>query len=339
MTPAAPPDAHLCGATGAPADGGGLALAGVSASAGSRAIARDGTVAARKPRSVARTDAAPASLAARIDALCRAALLDEAMAWPKPGLVTPRDSGSHRDMNIATFIASVGALDGCFAAMAEAGAADAPLAVLQRIGIEAELRMRAATAGVNTHRGAIFNLGLLAAAVGLRAARPACWGGRAVCAIVRERWGDAILAARAEAPGTHGNAVFRAHAAGGARAEAAAGFPSVTDVGLPALRRLRAAGIDGERALVGCLMALMAELDDTNLLWRGGTDGLAHARAAARGFLAGGGVLAPDWQARLCALHDDFVARRLSPGGSADLVAASVVADALDRLPDAPRRS
>ncbi|WP_085317186.1 triphosphoribosyl-dephospho-CoA synthase MdcB [Derxia lacustris] len=274
-----------------------------------------------------------ATLARRIDALCLHALRDEALAWPKPGLVTPRDAGSHRDMDIRTFLASVTALDGAFAAMAEAGAADAPLADLQQIGIDAELRMRAATAGVNTHRGAIFNLGLLAAAAGLRAAQPARWGGQGCGRIVARRWGAAIVAARAQAPGTHGNAVFRAHAAGGARAEAAAGFPTVHGVGLPALRRLRGAGVDGERAVVGCLMALMARLDDTNLLWRGGADGLAHARAAALAFEADGGVLAEGWTARLCALHEDFVARRLSPGGSADLVAATLVVEALDGQP------
>jgi len=278
----------------------------------------------------AETIAPPATTAARIDALCLAALHHEAMAWPKPGLVTPRDSGSHRDMDIRTFVASIGALDGAFAAMAEAGADDAPLARLRDIGIAAELRMRAATAGVNTHRGAIFNLGLLAAAAALRAARPARYRGLDCGTVVARRWGADIVAARATSPGTHGNAVFREHAVGGARAEAAGGFQSVYGIGLPALRQLRAAGADDDAALVGCLMALIARIDDTNLLWRAGADGLAHARASAQAFVDAGSVCAPDWIARLEHIHADFVARRLSPGGSADLVAATLVADALD---------
>ncbi|MBT0961872.1 triphosphoribosyl-dephospho-CoA synthase MdcB [Denitromonas iodatirespirans] len=264
-----------------------------------------------------------------LDAACCAALKHEADAWPKPGLVTPVDSGSHRDMNYASFVDSIAALRGYFAEIAEAGARGAPYARLQPIAIAAEARMLAATRGANTHRGAIFNLGLLAAAYAWRAARPEA--APATCGeLVARLWGPAILAARREADASHGQAVWQRFAAGGARAQAAGGFPAVYRVGLPALCALRADGVEEEAALIGTLMALMAELDDTNLLWRGGAAGLADVRRAAQDFGRTGGVRHPVWRQRLIEMHGWMVARNLSPGGSADLVAATWLVHRLD---------
>lgn len=72
-------------------------------------------------------------------------------------------------------------------------------------------------------------------------------------------------------------------------------------------------------------------LDDTNLLHRGGQAGLDFAQAAARAFMARGGVRANGWRERAASVHRGFVARRLSPGGAADLLAMSVFVDALER--------
>lgn len=283
------------------------------------------TITCPPPNTASRRERPAAARWRPIERLCLDALAAEAAAWPKPGLVTPIDAGSHRDMDYRSFLASIGALEGYFAAIAEAGAADAGFPALQALGRAAETRMLAATGGANTHRGAIFNLGLLAAAAGRRAAdprlRPLTCG-----EIVARRWGAAILAARPAAPASHGNAVYRRYAVGGAREEAAGGFATVYRVGVPALRRLLDRGHDEERALIGTLLALMAALPDTNLLWRGGEAGLAQVRAAARAFNDDGGVERPGWRDRLLALHREMVALDLSPGGSADLVAAAWVA-------------
>ncbi|WP_183298935.1 triphosphoribosyl-dephospho-CoA synthase, partial [Burkholderia pseudomallei] len=87
----------------------------------------------------------------------------------------------------------------------------------------------------------------------------------------------------------------RRYGAGGARAEAAGGFARVYAVGV-----------------------------------RGGRDGVDFAQRTAREFLAAGGVGACDWRARAAAAHRAFVARRLSPGGAADLLAMSLFVAALD---------
>jgi len=258
----------------------------------------------------------------RLERICLEALTHEAMAWPKPGLVTPVDAGSHRDMSIGTFLASIDALQGSFAALALAGARGQSFAVLQAIGIEAEGEMLCATGGVNTHRGAIFNLGLLVAAAARRQA-DSTLADLDCGAVVSRVWGAEIAAGRKNSPVSHGNSVFKRYSAGGARTEAAAGFPTVYNIGLPALRRLVNAGHDREAAQVGTLLALMEHLPDTNLLWRDGESGLEFVRDSAAAFNRTGGVDAPGWRERLLDMHREFVGRNLSPGGSADLLAAS----------------
>jgi triphosphoribosyl-dephospho-CoA synthase len=274
---------------------------------------------------------APADTLPPLDAnavayLAHDALLREVWTYPKPGLVSHRDQGSHPDMDAALFRRSADALHPFLAALAEAGRDGAGMDELRRIGLAAEAAMLRTTGGINTHRGAIFGLGLLCAAAGR--GEPGPLGG-----IVAARWGAAILLAPPPA-GSHGTLALRRHGAGGARTEAAAGFPSVHRIGVPALRAGRVlAPDDGEAVRVQALFALMAAVVDTNLLHRGGAAGAAFVRTEAAAFLAAGGVGAADWRARAEALHRACVVRRLSPGGCADLLAMSLFVDAVDQAP------
>jgi triphosphoribosyl-dephospho-CoA synthase len=187
--------------------------------------------------------------------------------------------------------------------------------------------MMAATGGVNTHRGAIFGLGLLSAAAGLRDAYGVR---RPLGEIIAERWGESILSGPVPLR-SHGTEVARRHGVGGARAEAANGLPSVYTIALPALRAGRAlAPDDREAARVQACMALIATVADTNVLRRGGVEGLDFARAHASAFLAAGGVGRPDWRGRAAAMHRAFVARNLSPGGCADLLTMALFIDRLE---------
>ena len=269
----------------------------------------------------------PATFAPRIAGLAHRALIDELEAYPKPGLVSPVDSGSHRDMDAGTLRRSAGAIAPFFTDLVRAGTEGAPLSELRRIGLAAEAAMLAATGGVNAHRGAIFSLGLICAAAGRM-------GGTALAAEARAGhvgalWGEEI-AKRPASPVTHGGRASLRYGVGGASAEAAAGFPAVREVGLPALRLGRdLAPGDVQAARIQCLFALMAELDDTNLLHRGGPEGLSFARREAQAFLDKGGVGAPDWRERALTLHRAFVEARLSPGGAADLLAVTLFLDSL----------
>jgi triphosphoribosyl-dephospho-CoA synthase len=250
----------------------------------------------------------------------------EVATYPKPGLVSHVDTGAHQNMDAALLNSSAETLEAYFADLAEAGATGAPMGRLRVIGVAAERAMLARTGGVNTHRGAIFGMGLLCAAAGFRAAyRVSVTLG----AIIAARWGAEIL----EGPITlrsHGTEVARRHGAGGARAQAAAGFPALYEVALPELRsaRMLAPG-DPEAARVQACMGLIATVEDTNLLYRGGLEGLAFARRQAQRFLDEGGVGTPGWRARATIIHEAFMARRLSPGGCADLLAMALFVEGI----------
>jgi len=266
---------------------------------------------------------APAGGAARAIGRAALAALHEELSLPgKPGLVSPGDPGAHGDMHAGTFFRSLLALRGTFAAAAQAAAEGAPFAALRHLALAAEARMLRATGGVNTHRGALFSLGLLAAAAG-REAAAGRQPGDGLGAAVQRHFGAALRALPAD-PASHGSRASRRHGLPGARDQARAGFPHLFGVALPALRGCLARGAGRQRAALQALFGLVAALPDTNLLHRGGAEGLAFAQAAARGFLDAGGVFAPDWQARARAVHRAFVDRRLSPGGSADLLAAAL---------------
>jgi triphosphoribosyl-dephospho-CoA synthase len=272
----------------------------------------------------------PLSAGSKIAAIARTALLDELNTWPKPGLVSHIDQGSHSDMDAGTFEVSADAVTPFFGQLFEAGAAGAAMPELRQIGVEAETAMMAATGGINTHRGAIFGLGLFCAAAGaLWSAEPGLKA-KALGETVQRRWGDSIL--RGPIPlRSHGVDAWRRFGAGGARAQAASGFPYALEVGLPALRRARLhSPHDAEAARAQAFFALLAVVEDTNLLHRGGREGLSFAQDAAQAFLSDGGVANPTWRARASTIHDDFIVRRLSPGGCADLLAVSLFLEAVE---------
>jgi triphosphoribosyl-dephospho-CoA synthase len=267
------------------------------------------------------------SFAQDLGALAAACLRLEVATYPKPGLVSHVDNGAHHDMDAPLLVRSANALAPFFADLALAGAAGARMDRLRVIGIEAERAMLAATGGVNTHRGAIFGVGLLSAAAGFRE----LFGvHRPLGAIIAARWGKAILSGPVPLR-SHGAEAARRHGAGGARLEAAQGLPSVYTIALPALRTGRAlAPDDDEAARVQAFIALIAAVADTNLLHRGGAPGLNFAQTEAAAFLAAGGVGRMAWREQAVTMHGAFVARNLSPGGCGDLLAMALFVDRLE---------
>jgi len=238
------------------------------------------------------------------------ALLAELDLTPKPGLVDREHRGAHRDMDAERMEAGARALDDTFAALARIGC-EARVASrelreemgsLARAGERAMLR---ATGGINTHRGALWSLGLLTTARSLDGPNSATDIARrgSRLAGIRDRF--------APRRPTHGACVERRFGVRGARGEALAGFPRSLSVALPILR----AG--GPRCAANALLAVIATLDDTCVLHRGGREGLNFVRSRARHALALGDDSAMrDFDRAL-------VARGLSPGGSADALAAA----------------
>ncbi len=257
------------------------------------------------------------------EAACNALLLELA-TYPKPGLVSFQDTGSHADMDAHTFLASIQALRPSFRDMASAGSAGAGMEPLRILGLEAEGRMFAATGGVNTHKGAIFSLGLLAAASGALGAGGLLPVFDNLSAYIRQRFGSEILASFPDEANSAGERARCLHGVGGARLEAGLGFPTVARVGLPSLEEALDAKLPLVRACVHCFFALLEVADDTTLIHRGGLTGLDLAKRSAAAFNRLGGALAPDWKHRAVQLHQEFSAANLSAGGVADLLSVTL---------------
>lgn len=258
-------------------------------------------------------------------------LYQELTLYPKPGLVSLIDNGSHHDMTAATFMRSLFALRHYFRQIAKAGADIAPFTELKRLGVQAEQRMLAATGGINTHRGAIFCLGMLCAAMAACRAQRITLSPAAIRAVLLLHWGEALARHTDVATGaddskdrnlSNGFQVAARHAVGGAREEAALGFPSLFEIALPHMHMTLAAGRNWQQAKIDGFFMLMAHVSDTNIYHRGGAAGMAVVRAASQRFIAAGGTGNPQWLTLALDCHHELVALRLSPGGAADLLAA-----------------
>lgn len=272
---------------------------------------------------------APAARSLALADLAVDALVQEALLTPKPALVDRRGPGAHSDLDLLKMLRSAGALRGCFRTIAARAWGEPPSQGLREALAEAgrhgEKAMLAATGGANAHRGAIWSVGLLVAAAagdkgaGRRAEDLAAW--------VAELVSYPDLAVSPE--WSNGARACARHGVSGARGEAAAGFPHVVRCGLPMLIESRRRG-QGERpSRLNALMAIMSSLDDTCLLHRGGRLALRTAQAGAQAVLRAGGAATRSGRRELLRLDRELTSLNASPGGSADLLAATLYVDAL----------
>lgn len=257
-----------------------------------------------------------------------AVLVQELEAYPKPGLVSPRDSGAHADMDYGLMCRSANALQGPFASIAAAGRGGFPFeTTLIPLGLAAEREMLHATGGINTHRGAIFTLGMIIAAMARTKAVSRSLSPDGIRSVLIETWGDALqVHCAAEVSGSsHGSLVRESTGTGGARSEAARGFPSIFETGLPVYQDALSSGLDCNAARIQTLFALMESAEDTNIIFRGGTEAADFVRRSAAEFLAAGGCFSGGWFGRAEEIHRAFIRRNLSPGGCADLMAGTLL--------------
>lgn len=264
--------------------------------------------------------------AACLATLAVSALIEEARLSPKPGLVDSRGPGAHQDLSLALMERSARSLRPTFYRLAlHCWLRPADIALRQeigRLGRLGEQHMMSATGGVNTHRGAIWALGLLVSAC-------AMLGGRGPAPDIAAR--AALLAVLPDTAQpksfSKGQRATRRYQVPGAREEAIDGFPHVTRRALPQLRRSRLAGAEESHARLDALMAIMTTLTDTCVLNRGGMAALTAMHQGAAAVLAAGGTGHPAGRAALAALERRMVADNASPGGAADLLAATFFLD------------
>lgn len=275
----------------------------------------------------------------KIGLWARTAVLLEAAAMPKPGLVTPCSKGAHDDMDYFTFLRSAAALApfwetfaalGTYFALRLPGAPKDLLPILRQTGLKAEGAMDAATEGVNTHKGLIFSLGILCAAAGMvTVEKPfltAAECARKVASIVEgivER-DFAEVAKKAQSERTAGERLYLAEGVTGIRGEAEKGLPSVMEGALPRLKEALKEGATFNDGMTTALLALMERVEDTNVLARGGRKGEALVREASRRALALGGASTRKGRQAFKEMESLLESRKLSPGGAADLLAVTV---------------
>lgn len=274
------------------------------------------------------TTVQPAKVAAMVAEYAHRALITEIMLTPKPGLVDRRNSGAHRDMNLGTFLSSIRAISGYLPRFIQIGYEHAHipardfLPLARPIGLVCEQAMFRATNGVNTHKGAIFSLGLLCSAAGRLLANGIGLTRERICFEVAEICTDLVNQELKgnRAPKTAGERILRSYGLAGARGEAMSGFSTVRSVALPVYDRLQAQGLNEDRVLLQVLLHLFAVNGDTNIVSRGGLAGLDYVQDFSRRLLRKGGALASDGLEQMAAFDNEITARNLSPGGSADLL-------------------
>lgn len=281
-------------------------------------------------RRTAESFSALGSDAHRLARLARQALIAEAELTPKPGLVDRRGNGAHTDLSLELLRRSANAIEPYFYEMASVSRAAYPCQSIRErlaaIGRRAELAMFEATGGSNAHKGAIWALGLLVSAQAMHARGAATASATAATAAEIAAFDDLALPRLL----THGDTVAKRYGVAGARGEALSGFPHVMNVGLPVLRRQRRASVGEEIARLDALLAIMSRLDDTCLLYRGGPAALAVAKEGALAVVVSGGTGSVTGRERLRSLNRSLLELNVSPGGSADLLAATLFLDAVE---------
>ncbi len=256
------------------------------------------------------------------------ALNQEVSTTPKPGLVDRNNRGAHTDMGIKHFFASANALRPFFCRFTEEGFLTRDLAPqetfrrIRFIGMEAEAAMHRATHGVNTHKGAIFSMGLLCAAAGRLS--PENWQPETLlseCAAMTQGLVATDLAGVTEKNAkTAGEKLYAAYGITGVRGQAEAGFPAVRDVGLPIFRKALAQGLSVNDAGAVTLLHLLAATDDTNLIHRSDRNTQLQIKAQIATMLKNDPFPSMD---AIEALDREFIQKNLSPGGTADLLAVT----------------
>lgn len=246
--------------------------------------------------------------------LAERALRLELDTTPKPGLVDRQDNGAHKDMDYALMSKSISALRPYLTRLALDSAKDIDPAKIKEIGIEAEKAMLKATGGVNTHKGALFCIGLSVAAASYLASTTG--------SVEAYSFKELVSRAASEIPsarGTHGAEAKRSFKAVGALENARAAYPELFTDWLPYYRSLEGDPFRCHKTL----LHIMTTLDDTNILHRRGAEGLAHAEAeAAR-------LLEDFSESGLSSLNKDFIRENISPGGSADMLSLTIFIESI----------
>lgn len=258
------------------------------------------------------------------------AILLEVSTHPKPGLVTRLSNGAHKDMSIFTFMMSSAVLSKAFNDLQDIGQAHRGTLAelfckLRSYGVGAEAELLRVTKGVNTQRGILFAGGIVSAVSGY--AMNMGLSRDALLPMIKEM--VAGLVARElknldHAAMTAGEKLYYKYGITGIRGEVENSFPSVVNYGLPALEDAFDKGATINDALVHALISLMTVVEDSNVIWRTDYDTLLEVQRIAKNILSLGSVFTEKGRMAIAETERYFLQRRISPGGSADLLSVTI---------------
>lgn len=270
------------------------------------------------------------------------AMLYEVCAAPKPGLVDRENRGAHKDMDIFTFMNSSAALFPTMYRCALTGFENPDIppqelfSRIREIGLQGEEDMFSATGGINTQKGLIFALGNICAAAGRLAGRGEDLTVKNITATVSlmvsgiveeelKKLPDEKKGFSENKPLTAGQKLFLRYGVTGIRGEVEMGFPTVIKYGLPVFSGLLNEGVTLNDAMVNTLLHIMTVSEDTNVLWRAGRQGISHMRKQAEKAIKLGGMKTREGIEAIRKMDREFIQKNISPGGSADLLAVTVM--------------
>lgn len=253
-------------------------------------------------------------------------LIKEVKTTPKPGLVDSKNSGSHTDMDIDTFIKSANSLhyyfEECFLIgyRTRSLSHDKVFPQLKSEGLIAEQTMYKATNGVNTHKGIIYSLGILCASIGRLWTPDAPYKDideiTRMCSVISDSAIESDF--KNINTKTAGGHLYKKYGIKGIRGEVLSGFLTIREHSLPTFTDAISCRMSENDAGVLTLIKLISCVDDTNLYHRGGIAGVEFAKKRALSVL---NENSPDFIKDVCKMDDEFIKRNLSPGGCADLLA------------------
>lgn len=287
----------------------------------------------------------PTTLPYIIAQLATQALQAELDTTPKPGLVDKDNNGAHRDMDYALMQRSIDTLHPYFVKLALLGCADAlpTHTSIRDIGIEAEKAMLSATNGVNTHKGALFSMGLAVVAAAHEERKIAANEEQ----ILKERNGGedvlvslqttikALAASFPDTNGTHGSKAKLLSkgttAIKGALDNAREGYEMLFAEWLPFYIERRKE--HDAYTLHKTLLRIMCDLDDTNVIYRTDLATAEEVKQEVRALLDSFSKAhtAEDKEKRIAAellalkdMDKRYTARNISPGGAADMLSLTI---------------
>jgi holo-ACP synthase / triphosphoribosyl-dephospho-CoA synthase len=260
----------------------------------------------------------------KLSSMALQAIIHEITLTPKPGLIDRAGSGTHSDMDFQSFVISTSIISMSFQSLVKKGfkckSKDLPNALTQirQIGLEMEKDMFAQTNGVNTQKGLIFLMGLSLFASAHVIKKNKSFDSRYFQDTVRIICKDLVKSELKESTNkvkTHGELCFEQYGASGTRGEAENGLQTVFDHALPVL--LNQDRID-DSSLILTLLAIMSQLDDTNILYRSNIETLNQLKEICDKVFRNYSF------DKYEEIIDFCMQKKISPGGSADLLSISV---------------